>query len=135
MLDADYFKQINDTYGHVAGDQVLHAIAARCREQLREADVVARYGGEEFLVLLPETGRPAALLAAERLREYIGLTPVPTEAGPVSVTVSIGVSSLEPGEAGSIGRLLDQVDRALYEAKRAGRNQIRLFLQPEQRTG
>lgn len=127
MLDADYFKQINDTYGHLIGDAVLQAIAARCRECLREVDVVARYGGEEFLVMLPETGLAAAIQAAGRLHDVIGRDPVLTEAGPVAVTVSIGVASYERDRIGSVDQLLDRVDRALYVAKRAGRNQIRAF--------
>ena len=128
MLDADYFKRINDTYGHLAGDQVLQAITARCRETLREIDVVARYGGEEFLVLLPETGAAAALLVAERLRERIGREPVPTDVGPVEVRVTLGVASYEQGQPGTVDELLDRVDKALYAAKGAGRNQTRAYV-------
>jgi diguanylate cyclase (GGDEF)-like protein len=127
MLDVDYFKQINDTYGHLGGDQVLQAITARCRESLRDVDVIARYGGEEFLVLLPETPRAAAALAAERLRERIRREPVLTDAGPVAVSVSIGVAGYDEHALGTVDRLLDQVDRALYEAKRSGRDQTRIF--------
>jgi len=128
MLDADYFKRINDTYGHLAGDQVLQAITARCREALREIDVVARYGGEEFLVLLPETGPADALLVAERLRERIGREPVSTDVGPVDVRVTLGVASYEQGQPGTVDQLLDRVDKALYAAKGAGRNQTRAYV-------
>jgi diguanylate cyclase (GGDEF)-like protein len=127
MLDADFFKQINDTYGHIAGDQVLQAIAARCRETVREVDVVARYGGEEFLVLLPETNPSAAMQVAERLRERVEREPMLTEAGPVQASISVGVACYEPTAPRSIEQLLDLVDKALYVAKRAGRNQIHAF--------
>lgn len=130
MIDADYFKQINDSYGHMIGDLVLQAIASRCRDSLREVDVVARYGGEEFLALLPETGAAAALQAAHRLHDAIGGAPVATVAGPVPISVSIGVASFERDHLGTVDQLLDHVDRALYEAKRAGRNQIRAYLDP-----
>lgn len=132
MLDADYFKQINDRYGHLIGDMVLRAIAARCKECLREVDVVARYGGEEFLVLLPETRLAAALQAAHRLLDTIRGAPVLTEAGPVPISVSVGVASYDPDQLGSVDQLLDRVDRALYEAKRAGRGMIRAYLDPGQ---
>lgn len=127
MLDADHFKQINDTHGHLIGDAVLQAIATRCRACLREVDVVARYGGEEFLVMLPETGLAAALQAAARVHEVVGREPVQTEAGPVPVTVSIGVASYERDQIGGVDQLLGHVDHALYEAKHAGRNQIRAY--------
>ncbi|NTU81181.1 MAG: diguanylate cyclase [Chloroflexales bacterium] len=125
MLDADHFKQINDHYGHVAGDQVLQAIAARCRADLREVDVIGRYGGEEFLVLLPETAGLQAMAVADRLRDAVGRTPVATDAGPVAVSISIGVAGFAAGSTGTIEELLDQVDKALYRAKAAGRNQAR----------
>lgn len=125
MLDADHFKQINDRYGHMAGDQVLRAIAMRCSADLREIDVIGRYGGEEFLVLLPETPIPQALAVAERLRDVIGSEPVSTDIGPVAVSVSIGVASFPAGATGTFEQLLDQVDKALYKAKAAGRNQAR----------
>ncbi len=125
MLDADHFKQINDRYGHLAGDEVLRTIAARCRSSLREVDVLGRYGGEEFLVLLPETSSLRAMQVADRLREVVCATPVPTSSGPVAVQVSVGVSSLAAGARGSVETLLDQVDQALYRAKAAGRNKTR----------
>jgi diguanylate cyclase (GGDEF)-like protein len=125
MLDADHFKQINDRYGHLAGDEVLRMIARRCQENLREVDIIGRYGGEEFLVLLPETAAPQALQVAERLRATICAEPVVTEAGAVAARVSIGVASIAAGATGSVYQLLDEVDRALYRAKAAGRNTAR----------
>lgn len=124
MIDADHFKSVNDQYGHMAGDQVLSAIAARCQDNLREVDMVARYGGEEFVVLLPETSHPQALQVAERLRERIVSTPIPTDAGPVSVTISLGVASSAGPPTPPIDDLLELADRALYSAKAAGRDQV-----------
>ncbi|MBP1465997.1 diguanylate cyclase [Candidatus Chloroploca sp. M-50] len=123
MLDADYFKQINDTYGHSIGDEVLQHIAARCKTTLREVDVFGRYGGEEFLVLMPETDLAHAGIAGDRLRQVIASQPILTAAGPVATSISVGVASFDVGITGTIELLLDQADKALYEAKNAGRNQ------------
>ncbi|MFQ3664217.1 MAG: diguanylate cyclase [Chloroflexaceae bacterium] len=125
MIDVDHFKQLNDTYGHITGDQVLRAIAARLRESLRQNDVVGRFGGEEFMVLLPETGREQALQVAERLREAIGGRPVAADERAICVSVSIGVVSCGCGTSPlTIEQLLKDADEALYVAKRRGRNQI-----------
>lgn len=127
MIDIDHFKQFNDTYGHVAGDQALRAIAAHLRDNLRENDIIGRFGGEEFLVLLPETGGKQAFRVAERLRAAIGVRPVTTDAGEVSLSVSIGVVSCRSaGQALSLEQLLKRADEALYLAKRQGRNQIQV---------
>lgn len=125
MIDADHFKRINDQYGHVVGDEVLQAIARRCRGGLREIDTLARYGGEEFLILLPETNGAQALQAADRLRHIVGDEPVPTLAGFVPVKISIGIASMPAGSASTVEALLDQADQALYAAKAAGRDQAR----------
>lgn len=127
MIDADHFKVINDTYGHLVGDMVLQAIAGRCRNALREADIVARYGGEEFLALLPETSGEQAVQVAERLRDTVAREPVQSAAGPIRVSVSIGIASYERGAVGQIDQLLDYVDQALYQAKSTGRNQVRAY--------
>lgn len=127
MIDVDHFKQFNDTYGHVAGDQALRAIAARLRDNLRENDSIGRFGGEEFLVLLPETGSEQALQVAERLRGAIGARPITTDEGEVGVTVSIGVASCAGARQPlSVEQLLKRADDALYVAKRRGRNQIQV---------
>lgn len=126
MIDVDYFKQINDTYGHGAGDQVLQTLAQRFKHGLRENDLVGRYGGEEFLVLLPETAGDQALQVAERLCELVRSEPVATEEGPVAVSISVGIVSCACERASTIEPLIDHADRALYVAKRSGRNQIRI---------
>jgi diguanylate cyclase (GGDEF)-like protein/PAS domain S-box-containing protein len=122
LLDADHFKQINDRYGHLAGDEVLVRIAAVCRSVARQEDVVARYGGEEFILLLPDTSLQDAMRVAERLRESIAALEVMSEAGRIAVTISCGVSLFE-APMKRLADLIDSADRALYAAKANGRNQ------------
>ncbi|HYH20749.1 MAG TPA: sensor domain-containing diguanylate cyclase [Azospirillum sp.] len=129
MIDLDHFKRVNDTHGHEVGDAVLKAFARLSRAALRPQDLVARFGGEEFAVLLPETDRNGALAIAERLRaEAEGLRGdgVPPEVG---VTVSIGVSEIDKAER-TPDLALSRADRALYAAKRAGRNRVVDFTAP-----
>jgi diguanylate cyclase (GGDEF)-like protein len=121
MLDADNFKQVNDTYGHAAGDAVLKALAAALRSSIRETDVLARLGGEEFGILMPETAVPHAAGLAERLRSAIALLPVPVEDRAVSVTVSIGVAPV-PNHTSGIEHAMRIADELLYQAKQRGRN-------------
>jgi diguanylate cyclase (GGDEF)-like protein len=126
LVDVDHFKQVNDSHGHLIGDEVLRALAAELRQQVRESDVVGRFGGEEFTVLLPRTDRDGACRIAERLRTSAGLLSVAAEDVMISVTVSIGVAVL--GQHGSdLFELLTAADLALYRAKDAGRNQVRLY--------
>jgi diguanylate cyclase (GGDEF)-like protein len=123
MLDLDHFKQVNDRHGHAAGDDVLREVARRIQATVREIDVPARYGGEEFAVLLPETGLDTAREVAERIRLAVADAPIGTRQGPVAVTLSAGVAVLDP-RGGGLGALLEAADRALYEAKAAGRNRV-----------
>ena len=122
-LDIDYFKSINDRYGHDVGDQVIVATAKLCASHLRESDVVARIGGEEFAVLLPETDLASAIFAAERLRAAVAGRTITTNAGPLTVTASIGVAFAD-WHAESAALLLKRADQALYVAKGGGRNCI-----------
>ncbi len=126
MLDLDFFKRVNDTYGHAIGDHVLCMVAERCVGNLREVDILGRYGGEEFVVLLPETNLASASIVAERLCRLIGDEPVETEKGPVSVSVSIGVAPLDD-DCPSFDALLERADQALYDAKERGRNQVAVW--------
>jgi len=124
MLDADHFKNVNDTHGHQAGDDVLKLLSATAREQLRDSDVFGRYGGEEFALALPETGLQTALEVAERIRAALAALEVPlAEGGHVSFTVSIGVAKLADGDD-DIHATLDRADQALYQAKESGRNRV-----------
>jgi len=124
MLDVDRFKQVNDTYGHAIGDQVLRVVADRVKKSLRVIDVFGRTGGEEFAVVLPGASHEAAVgLLAERIRHVVGDEPILTDAGAVQVTISVGVASAHPG-CEDLGSLLKAADAALYEAKRGGRNRV-----------
>jgi diguanylate cyclase (GGDEF)-like protein len=130
FIDADYFKRVNDNYGHRAGDCVLRELANRIRSQLRASDVATRYGGEEFALLLPQTNINEAMQLAERIRLKVAQSPIVLENGQkLTLTVSIGVSETLPmlGKAGhqKVGEhLLANADQALYRAKTNGRNRI-----------
>lgn len=120
ILDLDYFKSLNDTFGHSAGDQVLMAVGRILAAGVRPADVVARYGGEEFVILLPDTNLELGVQIAERLRTQLGTLPVAD--CPRPVTASFGVATLLPGQ--SADRLIERADAALYRAKANGRNRV-----------
>ncbi len=123
MFDIDHFKDVNDTYGHGFGDQVLISIANLCTQLFRSIDIVGRYGGEEFAVLLTETPLHTAKEVAERLRRSIAALVISYEGVSISVTISTGIASLKLG-CPSINVLISQADEALYSAKNAGRNKI-----------
>ncbi|MRT21175.1 diguanylate cyclase [Comamonas sp. CAH-2] len=118
-LDIDFFKHINDQFGHDAGDLVLTSLAHLLRKRLRQADIVARFGGEEFVVLLPDTDGEDALRTGHSLLQTIEETPIP-QVG--HITASAGVSSLQAGDADGLTDMLRRADDALYQAKRTGRN-------------
>jgi diguanylate cyclase (GGDEF)-like protein len=122
-LDVDYFKRINDRHGHAAGDAVLRTVAATCRHELRQADLLGRTGGEEFVAVLPGIGRDAALGIAERLRVALTQLDFGNEAPGLAITASLGVAEHRAGDA-DFRTLLQRADRALYRAKRRGRNRI-----------
>jgi two-component system cell cycle response regulator len=124
IVDLDFFKKVNDTHGHAVGDDVLKAISKIFQEAIRSTDLAARYGGEEFALMLPETILDHALEFAEQIRRAIELTPVSTQAGPISVTVSIGVATVPHARIKSSKELIVAADKALYRAKKNGRNQV-----------
>jgi len=130
MLDVDHFKQVNDNWGHSAGDAVLRELAQRIETQVRISDIAARYGGEEFVVLLPNTEVESATLLADRVRTAIAESPIELPCGEtVSITVSIGIAIVQPAEDESdlktVGdALIARADVALYAAKSAGRNRV-----------
>lgn len=124
VLDIDYFKTINDTYGHQGGDDVLVAMARLLVEKVRSVDIVARMGGEEFALLLPGTKRLGAAVMAERVRAAVEQHPFTTQGRDVRVTVSLGMACYGVETAESIENLLAIADRRLYLAKNSGRNRI-----------
>jgi diguanylate cyclase (GGDEF)-like protein len=123
MLDIDDFKHVNDTYGHLAGDQVLQTVAMRCHRQVREIDLLGRYGGDEFIFLLVETDALEGRNIAERIRLQIAETPFDTERGPLNITASLGAATLTP-DCPHLTALINYADDAMYEAKKAGKNQV-----------
>lgn len=123
MIDVDYFKEVNDTFGHQAGDRVLSVVAACVKSQLRSADLVGRYGGDELVIALADCDGPAAFAVAERIRSVVAATPVVSDDQVVHVTLSIGVAGAGQGEG--LLALLARADLALYDAKRAGRACVR----------
>jgi diguanylate cyclase (GGDEF)-like protein len=130
MIDVDEFKSYNDRYGHPAGDEALKIVGQILRENLRGADVAARYGGEEFSVLLPETSVEESRTIAERIRRHVEETKFPRR----KVTVSIGIASLG-GDVAGVKELIAAADAALYQAKRAGRNTIKIYDEAEMDAG
>jgi diguanylate cyclase len=120
LADIDYFKRINDTYGHVVGDQVLSALGRIFGSQVRPYDVAARFGGEEFLLLFPATACQEGVAIAERLRKQVGTIQIP--GGPERITISFGVATLIDNE--SAEAFLVRADAALYRAKEGGRNRV-----------
>lgn len=125
MLDIDHFKSVNDTHGHLAGDDVLRTFGQRIQSLCRADDILARYGGEEFCLLLAATGREDALEIAERCRSTIADTPFQTSVGPLEITASFGVSISDPERPQTAKELLVAADQQLYNAKNSGRNQVR----------
>jgi diguanylate cyclase (GGDEF)-like protein len=126
MLDIDYFKKVNDCYGHLVGDRVLTEIAQLCRREMRTADICGRYGGEEFIFLMPETEMVGARQMAERLCKSISELIIEVEGRTLSVTASLGVAMLDAG-CSSIDALIGHSDKALYDAKSGGRNRVCVY--------
>jgi len=128
VLDVDWFKRVNDTYGHLFGDEVLKEIARCLPGVLREYDAAGRFGGEEFVLLLPHTRAVDAFRIADRVRDHIsGLSLHTTDGQAVQVTVSVGVAALDAGARRELSELLAAADAALYRAKRDGRNQVQMI--------
>jgi diguanylate cyclase (GGDEF)-like protein len=122
MIDLDFFKKINDTYGHVIGDFVLRHVAARIRAAVRDFDKVGRFGGEEFVIIMTNTDLELAKVIAERIRKGVMETPLHLKEFTIEVTISLGLAMLKEGERKEA--LLERADAAMYEAKRAGRNRV-----------
>jgi two-component system cell cycle response regulator len=127
MVDLDHFKRVNDTYGHLVGDDVLREVSMIIQREVRTVDIVARYGGEEFVVVLPETAEEGAVAFAERVRQRIAEHRVAGEEGEeaLSLTVSIGVATFPSSSIETVDDLISHADDALYRAKAEGRNKVR----------
>jgi diguanylate cyclase (GGDEF)-like protein len=125
ICDIDHFKQVNDVYGHLVGDEILQELSNRLQELVRPYDGVGRYGGEEFLIVLGGCGAEALRKRAEEVREGIGNIPFLTNGGPISVTASIGAITIEGWRRSTpVEPFLKEADAALYRAKADGRNRV-----------
>jgi len=124
MIDIDFFKKFNDTYGHAIGDDVLKFAAKLYKSSVRSTDLVARYGGEEFAVMMPETALDDGIAFAEKIRHMVESSPMETQIGALQVTISIGVASVPHSRIHSAKELIVAADKALYRAKKNGRNQV-----------
>lgn len=126
ILDLDNFKDVNDTHGHLIGDQVLINVASLCESNIRDTDIIGRYGGEEFVVLLPKADLSIAADRAESLRRILEQTVFETEKGPVQMTASFGVAGWRPDQNGKVDliTLFADADRVLYQSKADGRNRV-----------
>jgi len=128
MIDIDFFKSINDTYGHLVGDEVLIELAEQMRQCTRRYDTIGRYGGEEFIIVLPQCAEPEVHCVAERLRQTVCHQPYETREGPVKVSISLGATWIKPSEQDcNEVDLIAVADQALYTAKHQGRNQTIIY--------
>ncbi|WP_323754036.1 diguanylate cyclase [Marinobacter sp.] len=126
MFDIDHFKSVNDTYGHLAGDDVIRHTAQVTRDSIRQSDSAGRYGGEEFGLILPETDAENARILCERIRETIAQSTVNTTAGDIQYTISMGIAQLG-GEPENYMQWMQEADKALYRAKEGGRNKVVIY--------
>jgi len=126
MLDLDFFKQINDKYGHACGDMVLMKVAKLFSQTLRDVDLVARFGGEEFIILIPETDKGGVDFVAQRIRQEIYDTPMEHNGKNFNITASLGIALIED-VVGDFETMINQADIALYYAKENGRNRVELY--------
>jgi two-component system, cell cycle response regulator len=124
MFDIDYFKKINDTFGHPAGDHVLQKVAARVSETVRQEDLFARYGGEEFALMLRESPADSSIRCAERCRRAVDGADFAFNGTPIKVTISLGVATLFDSDFAQPEELISAADKYLYRAKRGGRNRV-----------
>lgn len=123
MMDIDFFKKVNDNYGHLCGDFILKSVSAQVAKMIRDTDMIARYGGEEFCCMLPETNMEGAIILAERCRKAIEEQEFIFQGTPIKVTISLGLAEMQEG-VDSPDNLIKQADVCLYKAKESGRNRV-----------
>ena len=128
MMDIDYFKKVNDSWGHLVGDEVLRVFSERIRNVLRSGDALCRLGGEEFVLISERTELQDAVRIAERMRLTVSSTPFSTQVGLVEITCSLGVMTVDGSDSGTVDDLLSRADKHMYAAKAAGRNCVRSSL-------
>ena len=126
MVDSDNLKNVNDSYGHEAGNRLLQHLVRCIHDELRASDVMARFGGDEFVILLPETNRRGAQEVAERIRRSIESSRFSAREGDINITVSLGIASY-PEDGGNLEIILDKADKAMYRAKQRGRNRVVVY--------
>lgn len=124
MIDIDFFKELNDTYGHLCGDMVIRQVSQVLLDSVRQTDLAARYGGEEFVLVLPQTELHTALAIAERIRTHIAESHYDYESRPISLTVSLGVAEFDPRIDVNTFTFINRADAAMYQSKHAGRNRV-----------
>ena len=127
LFDIDWFKKINDKYGHITGDLVIKIIAKACQKRLRQSDIIGRYGGEEFLVLLPSTTLENAKLIGENIRKLIEELEIDYDNKRIKVTISMGITETSGDTDLELQDFINNADKALYTAKNEGRNRIEVF--------
>jgi len=127
ILDLDLFKNVNDEFGHIAGDNLLKSITSICKKVIRSIDLLGRFGGEEFMILLPETGIEGAVIVAERIRVLVEQSILLFESNEIETTISLGVTGVDEVTTENLDKFLKYADKALYKAKKKGRNRVEVL--------
>ena len=122
MIDLDHFKQVNDTYGHLVGDEILKGVIKRIKSRMRSQDLIGRYGGEEFLLIFPDTEKETVIEIVERIRQHIAASPFHVNDISITVTISGGITLIQKDD--TMDSLIERADNLMYKAKNNGRNRV-----------